>query len=288
MKGRLPDFLIIGAMKAGTTSLHDYLGRHPDIYMSHPKEVHYFTDNVFFKKDLDWYKSHFITEKLLAGTSPQNYTKLHWGISGKVPKRLFEHIPDVKLIYVVRDPVERIESHYRENQAAGHAPEEGLNRYLSDLWDNHFVLTSMYYFQISKYLEYFPKEQILILTAEELLSNRLETLNKVFRFLSVREMGNAELFDYKKNTKNSKKKRTGFSKVLYNSSTSFIRNLVPAGIKRVIRESKAYNTMIYKPVSSEKIEPEVRERLIRFLKDDIRKLEDFSGKDLSEWYRRYE
>ncbi|MCF6185590.1 MAG: sulfotransferase domain-containing protein, partial [Bacteroidales bacterium] len=187
-QARFPDFLIIGAMKSGTTSLHDYLGKHPDIYTSDPKEIHFFMDKNFNKYSLDWYKSLFISDKKIAGTSPQNYTKCHRPAVKNVPERIYKHMPNVKLIYIVRDPVKRIISHYAEAQSGGYAPKQGLSEFLQNFENNHYVQTSRYYYQISQYLKFFKKEQILIIKSEDLLADRLNTLNEVFRFLSVNEI----------------------------------------------------------------------------------------------------
>ena len=77
MSGRLPNLLIIGAMKSGTSSLHDYLNLHPDIYMYNPKEIHYYADGTYGVKSKEWYASFFETDKKIAGTTPQSYTKCH-------------------------------------------------------------------------------------------------------------------------------------------------------------------------------------------------------------------
>ena len=98
MEGRLPNLLIIGAMKAGTSSLHEYLNLHPDIYMSNPKEIHYYADEFYQNKTKDWYTSFFKTDKKIAGTTPQSYTKYHNKYYQNIPERIYKDTPDVKLI----------------------------------------------------------------------------------------------------------------------------------------------------------------------------------------------
>jgi len=279
-----PDFLIIGAMKAGTTSLHDYLGKHPDIFTSDPKEIHFFMDDNFKTHSPEWYKSLFITDKKISGTSPQNYTKLHRPAVKNVPMRIYEHMPKVKLIYIVRDPISRIKSHYAEAQSGGYAPKESLNKYLQNFNNNHYVNTSMYYFQISKYLKYFKKEQILIIKSEDLLTNRLDTLNEVFRFLSVQEIQDNSLFDYKKNIGSVKQKRSSVGKVLYSKNIQFIRNFFPRKLKDYLNKNKIVNKLSYNSVSNININENLETQIRNYLKPDLIKLEEFTGKDFSSWY----
>jgi len=284
-KGKLPDFLIIGAMKSGTTSLHDYLGKHPEIYTSEPKEIHYFMDENFNTHSLDWYKSLFITEKKIAGTSPQNYTKCHRPAVKIVPERIFKYMPNVKLIYIVRDPVKRIVSHYTEAQSGGYAPKKKLNAFLNDFKNNHYVQTSMYYYQISQYLKFFKKEQILIVKSENLLNNRLKTLNEVFRFLSVKEITDSSIFEYEKNIGLSKQKKSNIGELLFNSDkTKFIRRVLPRKFKDRLKNRSIVKNISFNSVKPEQLDIETERKIRNYLLPDIKKLETFSGINFKDWY----
>lgn len=161
----LPTFLIIGAMKSGTTSLHTYLSAHPQVFMSELKELDYFNNP---ERTLDWYLEQFApaegrSELRAIGESSPNYTK--FGFSPGVPQRIHALIPDVKMIYVMRDPIARIKSHYR------HLAREGsVHRSLDYLVRRHegFLHTSSYAAQLEKYFEVFDRDQILLLMMEEL------------------------------------------------------------------------------------------------------------------------
>lgn len=284
-QGRFPDFLIIGAMKCGTTSLHDYLGKHPDIYTSEPKEIHFFMDEKFNNNSLDWYKSLFISEKKITGTSPQNYTKCHRPKLKNVPERIYKYMPNIKLIYIIRDPIKRIISHYKEAQSGGYAPKEGLNKFLQNFENNHYVQTSMYYYQISQYLKFFKKEQILIIKSEDLLENRIDTLNEVFRFLSVKEIFDGSIFEYKKNIGHSKKMKNNIGNLLFNSNkTKFIRNLLPRKLKNQLKRSSVVEKISYTSVKTEQIDTELKQRIKNYLKPDLIKLEQLTGKSFQDWY----
>jgi hypothetical protein len=281
---RKPDFLIIGAMKCGTTSLHHYLGKHPDIFTTTPKEIHYFNNPNYQGKTWDEYLRHFQTDKQLAGTSPQSYTKRHLEHLGPVPARLHARLPHIKLIYIMRDPVERIYSHYFEAQEGGYAPSEGLNAYLQDVAHNHYVLTSAYFYQLSAYLEYFPREQIHLLTLEQLRDNRLETLNGVFRFLGVPEMENESLFQFQSNQKSEKTKATELGKWMSGESLATIRKAIPTSLKSTIKETALFRRITRtSKLDHERIQPALEEEIRSFLKKDVDQLRNWWQYDFSEW-----
>lgn len=116
-KGNLPNLIIIGAMKSGTTSLHHYLNLHPEICMSRQKELNFFIEERNWSRGIQWYKSHFEAEAKIYGESSPNYTM--YPIWKSVPERMFSVIPETKLIYIIRNPIEQIISHYVHKYAVG-------------------------------------------------------------------------------------------------------------------------------------------------------------------------
>lgn len=184
---KLPDFLVIGAMKCGTTSLHHYLDMHPDIFMSEVKEIDFFTTN--YHLGLDWYKRQFPNEKKLSGESSQNYSKRHHPDFKDAAERIHDVLPHVKIIYVVRDPVKRVISHIQEN-IESHVYQQtfDFNRYIMETPGNHWELCSMYYYQIEPYLRLFDRENIYLLSLEELQKNTSLTLNRIFAFLGLERL----------------------------------------------------------------------------------------------------
>ncbi len=111
MSGALPTFVIIGAQKCGTTALHSYLARHPEISMSRPKELDFFVAEKNWDRGLDWYRQRWNgPDKPIRGESSPNYTA-YPNFDG-VPERMVELLPDIKLIFMVRDPVDRVRSSY--------------------------------------------------------------------------------------------------------------------------------------------------------------------------------
>ena len=199
--------MIIGAQKAGTTALAHMLKQHPFVLGPTEKvdrsgEIHYFDDN--FEKGEKWYKKHFFkkpsSEYVNGDRSP--YYLFH----PLVARRVHENYPKVKLIIVLRNPVDRAYSHYWFNIALGQEPlsfEEALfaepsrlegeeARFKKDpLYKSNkhrffsYLARSRYVEQIKHWLKFFPKEQILFIEAAELRKRPRETLHKVFSFLGL-------------------------------------------------------------------------------------------------------
>jgi lipopolysaccharide transport system ATP-binding protein len=213
----LPSFIIIGAQRAGTTSLYDYLSRHPDVAVAvtpgdvwWSKEVHFF--DYRFWRGLDWYRSCFplassrsIARRkgrdLVAGEATPTYL-LH----PAVPERVAATLPDVRLIAILRDPIERAYSHYqlmvrtrREKLSFEDAldAEEGriageVERMLADpryksgaFRDHTYITRSLYADQVERWFEHFPREQLLVLGAEEFLTQPAETYERVLSFIGL-------------------------------------------------------------------------------------------------------
>lgn len=179
---RLPTFLVIGAMKAGTTSLYGHLTSHPDIYLPRIKEPDFFIQEKAWGRGLDWYRSLFVGAGAARaiGEASTSYSKCT-EFAG-VPARIAGVIPDVRLIYLVRDPVARIRSMYLHCVIRG-----GERRPVEQavLEDPKYVGASCYGQQLRAYLPYFPLEQLLIVTTEELQADADGVLERVHAFVGV-------------------------------------------------------------------------------------------------------
>jgi hypothetical protein len=274
MEGRLPDFMIIGAMKSGTTSLHDYLDKHPDIFMSKTKEIHYFVDKIFNNNDLTWYTEQFVTDKKLAGTSPQNYTKRHNNLYKNIPQRLKEHVSNIKMIYILRHPVERYKSHLLENYY-------GETKELIELSikTKNPEYTSCYYYQLEEYLKYFDLSQIHILTLDELKTKRLETLNKIFDFLGVEQLEDDKQFNF---ISNDHKKKILPRRVVSKLPFRVFKKIAPT-LADKLATSDWLKTYIYKGGQKKYLDEQEIDRLTSLFKEDVLKLEQLTGKSFKDW-----
>lgn len=180
---RLPNFFVIGAMKAGTTSLYHYLRAHPEVYLPELKEVDFFTTELNWGKGWRWYGRQFAPAPDSAralGEASTSYTK-HPRYTG-APERIGRHLPQAKLIYVVRDPIERMRSHWQHNVTLG---EERAPIEQALLSNPTYLDCSRYAMQLERYLDGFAREQALVFTSEELRDARAETVKRVLGFLGV-------------------------------------------------------------------------------------------------------
>lgn len=180
--GRLPEFMIIGAMKAGTTTLYEYLLRHREIFMCPNKEPMFFSREPVYARGLEWYRSLFsgASDDQRCGEASTCYSR--WPHYDDVPARIAQVVPDVKLIYLMRHPVERAYSHY------GHLVFEGVNQSFEQALESEPQITdtSLYMRQINRFLTHFDRQQLLLLTFDDLKGDTVGVLEQVQRFLEVR------------------------------------------------------------------------------------------------------
>ena len=174
----LPNFLIIGAAKSGTTWLYEKLRRHPEVYMPGVKELAFFSrDDNSAGKTQEWYEKHFETAPAVGEATPA------YLYHQQAPRRIAELIPDVKLIACLRYPTDRTYSHYWMNRGLGEV--DCTFREAIRGGQRPCVEQSLYGEQIDRYLSCFERDQLLILISEEIFSEPSASLNQVCSFLRV-------------------------------------------------------------------------------------------------------
>lgn len=207
----LPSFIIIGAQRCGTTSLYDYLSNHPQIIPSPVKELFYFDD--YYQRPIEWYKSFFPTEKQKEKLERDLVARVITGEASPsyffhpyAAKRIKETLPQVKLILVLRDPIERAYSHYNHIRRLNREPlsfEEALAKeveritpdieklakdefYKADQRRDYSYLTRGYYAkQLTEWYKYFPKEQLLVVQSEEFYRETPRVYNEIVEYLGL-------------------------------------------------------------------------------------------------------
>jgi hypothetical protein len=273
----LPNLVIIGAMKSGTSGLHYYLSLHPQISMSSTKELDFFVLEKNWSKGIDWYESNFIStgETRILGESSPNYTKCHC-FSG-VAERMHSIVPEARLIYILRDPVERIVSHYLHSYRK-RRESRNISAVLTDLENNHYVLCSKYYMQLEQYLDYFPQSNILVITLEDLSEHRQRTLETVYRFLDVDDFFDSQDFANVM-YRSSDKRRVNWVGLLGSKMPGkrIIKSLFPSRFVGVYRS--LYSSKVQKPVLDERL----KQALIDNLKDDVDCLRRYTDNDFGAW-----
>jgi hypothetical protein len=177
-----PNFFVIGAMKSGTTSLHQYLASHPDVFMPAEKEIKFFVEAKNWRNGLDWYLAHFASAgsaSAVGEASPQ-YAMAH--CFPGVPRRMLQVAPDARVVYVVREPVARLRSHYLHAVAEGR---ESLPIAEAVRRDPGYLQTSRYAMQLDAYLDHVPADRIFVVTSDSLRDDRRAAVARIFAFLGV-------------------------------------------------------------------------------------------------------
>jgi hypothetical protein len=254
--------------------MHNYLSAHPEITMSRQKEINFFGLEDRWKLGPTWYARHFSAAARIRGESCPDYSK--FPRFPDVPRRMRDLIPDVKLIYLVRDPVERILSHYL------HAFESGrenrpVEQALGQFENNKYIEPSCYYTQIERYLRYFPESQIHVVCTEEMKQDRKGTLRKVFSFLGVDEAVHSPRQDavYHASGKRGPVRRA----LERNRLGQRIRPYVPASVVYRLAASGRGRHPVERPALADPL----RNALGRHLQDDIDRFRACVGREFASW-----
>lgn len=278
-KDTLPTFLIIGAAKCGTTSLHRYLELHPSIFMSAEKELKLF-NHANWRDRLDWYRAQFQTDKPVRGESSPTYT-MH-PVMDSVPSRIHAVLPDARLIYLVREPVERLVAQYVEHVHLG-IERRSLEQALAD-WgspDNIFVMASRFAYQLERFREYFPDSQLLVVDQRDLFEDRLATLRRVFEFLDVDSDLELADFDVLHNVGVEKRRMNGAGHWLHEHGA--LRPL-QARAQRLPKKARArLKNLITAPLAAPSLSQSLRRELEACLREDAARLRAYTGQDYAHW-----
>jgi Sulfotransferase domain len=274
----LPTYIIIGAMKCGTTSLHRYLSAHPQISTSTKKELDFFKTEKDFAKGVQWYTSQFNASYRIRGEGSPNYAKCH--IFPGVPQRMYSVIPDCKLIYIVRNPIQRAISHYLHNWSAG-IESRPISKAFQRFENNNYILTGNYLFQLGKFLEYYPQDQVLVLLSEDLLKERQATLSRVFQFLGVDDAFVCQDFHqvyHRTSTMRRERPLVRLTQRHFPVMLTLARKLLPSSALGKL--SKIATT----PVPSVIIDQELRARLVEHYELNVQALSRFLGGKTPNWF----
>jgi hypothetical protein len=187
----LPDFLVLGAMKAGTTSTYAYLVRHPRIQRAWRKEVHFFEAPATYALGELWYRAHFPIRRsgMISGDATPSYM-----FFTEAPARIARHVPRARLITLLRNPVDRAFSHYHHLVQRGgecRTFEAALDQQLLELPAGPrddaetYLARGLYAEQLESVLRVFPRDQLLVLVSAELFARPAETVARIFAFLGL-------------------------------------------------------------------------------------------------------
>lgn len=276
----LVDFMLIGAQKCGTTSLAGQLAEHPEVCFCDIKEPGYFQQAEDWRAGLDEYHRLYSPQNgQICGEGSTMYTFLPEYTDTFL--RIHAYNPDVKLIYMMRQPVERIVSHYTHNfvrKIETQPPE------IATISDPVYINRSRYSVQIRPYLELFGSDNILLLIFEEYIADQISMLKRIASFLNI----TPSFFD--QSDTSPKHQSTGSYYLGSESLREFtksslfrkVRPYIPAGIRQPLRR-RLSDKIDEKPEFS----PVLRQTLWRFVEDDITCMESFLNRRLDMWRQGY-
>lgn len=303
---RMPNFLIIGAAKSGTTALYFYIKQHPEVFMAKVKEPRFFAyeggvpewkgpldaeNNAWVITDKEAYTALFndVGEEKVWGEASPIYL-----YSEPAPERIKNYAPDAKLVAILRHPIERAYSHYlhliRDNREPlrdfGKALDLESERMANGWeWSWHYTKVGMYSEQIQRYYDRFPREQVKVYLYDDLQTDQAGLIRDMFRFMGVDENFTPDT-EKRYNVSGVPRSRMMY-KFLENliKRPTWYKNAVKPFVPKRIRKrlsDQVYNmkaSVLEKPP----LQPEVVQRLKQHFHEDIVKLQDLLERDLSSW-----
>jgi hypothetical protein len=272
-----PTFILGGAPKAGTTSVYHYLGQHPQVCMSARKETSVFIDD----KGLEWlsenYYRHYDGEPAVGEASA--------GTLGapEVTERVYEALPEVQLIFVLRDPVDRLYSHFtflQGEQAID--PDRSFSGFIRSKteWRNTLIDLGRYHRHLTRFGEYFDRDQILVLLFEDLKTDAGEFMAEVYRFIGVDPSFRPD-FDVQNQTREPR--FPGAHRALTRAWTSVRKyvDVYAANYTRPLR--RAVKRLVTKEADRLPMTEGDKRYLQDIYREPSRKVEAWLDRDLSHW-----
>ena len=291
------DFFIIGAQKAGTTSLYKYLAEHPEIFMPEIKENHFFCEERFYNKGEDFfhrYYSNYNNQKIIGGAY------VHMLSSPEAPERVFAYNKNAKILLMLRNPIDRAYSAYHFALENGwessnvsfvdslKLQQKRVHGNYTDKTDLSYFYSGLYYQHICNWLKFFPKESIYILLFDDLKENPEHALKQLFNYLGVSDRVAI-------NTNIAHNKSRG---VKYKNLHYFIRNK-ESGVKRImasvipfklryVLRTKVRRAIDKVNITEKKYEPlsdEQKKIVFKYFEEDVKLLSKFMNRDLYECWK---
>jgi hypothetical protein len=271
----LPNFLIIGAAKAGTTSIYHYLQQHPDVFMSPVKEPRYYWQEGRGKR-LEIYEREEY-EQLFSGVTSQRAVgeaTTHYLNSPSAPEMIAADLPDVKLIVSLRNPADRAYSSYLGTLRNG---EERCTVDEAMRPGSYYVESSRYYASLSRYFARFASSQIKVILFDDLIANPRAVVRDLFEFLGVDP---AFEVDVSATHNRASVPRSMFLNEMLVKTGLFVHRLLPSSMRDTGITGMIQGLFLRRP---ERLSPERRRQLLEYFRDDIDQTATLIGRPLAHW-----
>ncbi len=289
----LPSFLIIGAAKSGTSTLYQHLARHPEICMSSISEPSFFSDDDAFARGIDWYRSLFASWRpgQICGEKSTGYAR--WPEEPEAPQRIASALPEVKLLYIMRHPVDRAYSHYVHRVAKElHRGERISIAFSEHVRDDTICINSGFYMrQIERYLDHFDRSSVHLMLFDDLIADREGAIDAALEFIGLKtHMDVYKDGDIKKNTAARNRYHSARQDMMRPirklPGVRSMRGLVPRSLKdgaySLISRSP-YGRRVAGAHTPPPLKSSERRELLATYRDENARLAEFLGRDLSHW-----
>lgn len=297
--GCYPDFFVVGAQKCGTTLLYGLLKKHPEIFLPDQKETHYF---ITRGGPLSYADSASTRLNETSIFKESKYLQLYENAASKIKgevcptylydansaERIFSSNPNAKIIIVLRDPIQRAFSAYKHMKARGAELSRSFasalkneEKYIDENWQtmSHYVKGSMYYEQVKRYFDVFPKENITVLCFEEMKANPIECANNILSLFSLSSLDSNIRLPQKNKTFILKNRFMSHVFINQPKFVRIIKNIVPNKNRGLIKES----VLGLFSASEEFLSPHDVAYLKEFFSDDVEKLRNLVDGEFSGW-----
>lgn len=274
----LPDFLIVGPQKCATTWLYECLYEHPEVLMPETDSVHYF--DMFYHNDEMWYSDYFsaYNGESVIGEETPTYIR-----DEKTPERIAETLPDVKLIFTLRNPIDRAFSHWWHERSKGKHSfefEEVFENF--DLYQN-WIVPGFYHRHLMRYIKYFSEDQIKICFMSELIEDDLSYIQDVYSFIGVDN-------DFVPSQINKKSNQGKYRLVhqipFYYDLVDLLRQILPQPIISRLRPAHALikRSLSMRNDYDQGMKENTRRQLEEHFVDDVRQLQSYVEIELNHWF----
>ena len=296
----MPNFLIVGAAKSGTTALYQYLSQHPEIYMSPHKEPRFF---AFENQPLEFNGPNQRDINCNTITDLNTYQSLFEGISNEVAigeastaylavpeaaERIHQHVPDAKLIAILRHPADRAYSSYLHLKRDNHERYADFGRALQEepkrkaknwefLW--RYKELGFYFQQLKRYYTTFGRDRIRVYLYEDLCSDAIGLVKNICQFIGVSDSFNPDISS-KHNSSGIPKNREVYNYLLKENDPvkNIVKTFLPESIRRPI-----VNTLLQQNLHKPQLSTQLRQELTQEYRQDILQVQKLIQRDLSHW-----
>lgn len=297
----LPNTLIIGAQKSGTSFVHQCLEEHPEVFVL-PGESRFFEDPEYLQTDISQFEKSFrsVSQEKAIGIKRPDYLA-----KPECPARIYKHIPNAKLIVILRNPVDRARSSYFYQMQQGFIPirtiEEGMTKIINGEYKDSYPKSEeiidygFYHRHLMRYLNYFDRNQMLVILFDAMKADPLGLIKNVYRFIGVDDGYIPESLKMRSQQNPGVYSLTRIRMLTIRNPFMYIYS--ENRTKRYQRKPKLLNRLIDKMVvwtdrlllapicdnSRPALTAKLTNSLFEIYKEDINRLEDFLGQDLTCW-----